>query len=172
MFTLNNPSGFPTFSLWVDKIVKEKLFPFTDKRIAYSRIAVEVGESGTQHLQGYIYFNSAQRGAAVAKLLQWTLTGAYIVPAKKKSAATYPGREEKSGTVEGCVEFGELDSVGQGSRNDIKKEDCKIQEILDCIENGESDYYILKKYPGTVARHFRAIDYFKKVIWAHNKQKK
>jgi hypothetical protein len=70
-FTLNNPK--PDSEQLLERI----------SGVEYLTFGREKGESGTPHLQGYIYFTNAKTHSAVRKLLP----GCHVEPAKTVSAA-------------------------------------------------------------------------------------
>lgn len=109
IFVLNN---------WTEAEYTQVVSKFSDAN--YYVIGKEVGENGTPHLQGYVYFKTKKRGSTLKKIndrIHWEPM--YSTP---KQASDYCKKDNN------FVEFGELPM--QGHRTDI-------DEICDEIKSGK-----------------------------------
>lgn len=119
VFTLNNP---------VCRLSEFVAYLQTDERIKYSKVALEVGETGTQHFQGYVVFKQPQRFAALQKLIP----GAHFEQRQgsHEQARDYVGKSDKSGEVKAVQEFGkEPRSGGRGTSKFAKEVEMIKQQI-------------------------------------------
>jgi len=103
-----------TFNNYVPADVDRLRLLGTSDRVQYLVYGFEVGEQGTQHLQGFIQVKTSTRASVIQRLISERVR-VHIEPLKSTSeaAATYC---KKDGAF---VEHGlRLDSVGQGRRSD------------------------------------------------------
>jgi len=103
-----------TFNNYVPEDVDRIRVFATTPRVQYLIIGFEVGEQGTQHLQGFIQLKKSTRGSVVQRLISERVR-IHIEPLKSTSeaAATYC---KKDGAF---TEWGtRLDCTGQGKRSD------------------------------------------------------
>lgn len=103
VFTLNNPNGFrPHFD------------PDLYRTLVYQ---LERGESGTEHLQGYLEFKS-KRTLAGAKRL-FGANGVHLEVRKGTRAQAIEYSRKVETRIDGPWEFGDMDLDTQGKRKDL-----------------------------------------------------
>ena len=148
VLTLNNPT-----------IKKEDLLENFkenyEKTLKYCVLSLEKGESGTQHIQGYVEFKSPITFTS----LKGFLPNAHLEPRRGSplQASNYVkgvgDHKDKSGEIlEEAIEFGEL-PVGKGKRSDL-------DDIADLLEQGATPEEIRKAYPSQYLRlrsHIRTL---------------
>lgn len=134
VFTLNNPSE--------DDNPKTLLEPHSQWGIAQ----LEVGENGTEHWQGYVYFSSAKTFTAVKRLLR----RGHIERRRgsHSDAKEYCSKEDtrKAGCVP--VSWGDVEPQ-QGKRNDLSA----VKELID---NGAEEEIIADEHFGSWVRYHKA----------------
>lgn len=114
-FTLNNPSNLVDFS--------------TSEKVRYAVSQLEIGASGTVHLQGYIELHEPIRYTALIKDIP-DLKGAHFEKryGTRDQARNYCMKQDET-YLEGPWEYGEWNPNGQGCRNDI-------YDVKDMIDKG------------------------------------
>ena len=107
-FTFNNPPEDVVQN--ISQILSE------ETNIRYACGQLEVGESGTRHIQGYIELKRPARLSAMRKLL----AGAHFEARRgtRDQARDYC-RKEETAVKDSQWEIGNWDLGGQGKRNDI-----------------------------------------------------
>lgn len=123
-FTLNNPTH-----LEIDA------YNGYDEVAEYLVVGLEVGASGTTHIQGYVHFKTRKGLAAVKKLLPMARAHLEIARGRGNEAADYCKKDGVFAEI-GTVPSDPADKGGEG----MKK---KWQEIIKLSEVG--DYDTLKR---------------------------
>lgn len=119
-FTINNPTDLPDLN---------------QETVKYAIYSEEIGENGTNHLQGYIELKKPVRMAYVHKLSGMATASLQVRRGTPEQARAYCMKTDDPTYIDGPYEFGEF--CGQGARSDwtaLKKDidDKKtIQEISD-----------------------------------------
>lgn len=128
-FTLNNPT------------VEEIEVIDTNENRRYTIYGYEIGENGTPHLQGYIEMNSPVRQAAIKKILG---NRAHIEKrhGDRESARRYCIKDGN------WIEFGEWESGGQGTRNDLTT-------VMKLCKEQKPVIKIMEELPTAVCRNLR-----------------
>lgn len=106
----------------------------------YHTYGKEIGEQGTQHLQGYIEFSNVKRLAGVKKLIpraHWEQRRG-----TREEARDYCRKEDTE-----PFEKGEW-IVGQGNRSDLHR-------VMQMTKDGHTKLEIMEEYPETSARYIR-----------------
>ena len=115
----------------------------------YLTFGEEVGESGTQHLQGYIEFAKTQRMAALKKIhkrIHWeTRRGT------REQAREYC---HKDGDFQ---EFGSWEAGGQGSRNDLHM-------LMGLIKKNTPIIEIMEAAPKECSKSMRFVEKYRELI--------
>ncbi|QOW18371.1 replication-associated protein [Amazon milk frog associated circular DNA virus] len=123
-FTLNNPDG----QLDVD---------LAHPNVRYAVWQLEVGDSGTEHFQGYLELKRTQRLSYLKKLIP----GAHFEIRKKTAEQARDYCMKPEGRIEGPFELGQFERA-QGRRNDLldvkAKLDLGASEATIAEENFES----------------------------------
>lgn len=148
LFTLNNyvPEEEDRIAKW-----------FAEGKIRYLVYQPELGESGTPHLQGFVYFKTVQRMSALKKVLK----RAHLEKCKG-TAAQNIGYCTKSETKSGpTVEFGTKPE--QGSRSDVKR-------FVDSVLEGTSDLDLATKHPKEFCKYERSINRLRQAKRRQNKK--
>ena len=141
-FTLNNP-------------VRDVPTPATEDPTqwgaSYLVYQLEQGESGTPHFQGYLYFPSNRRLAALRRLAP----RAHFEPRRgtHDQARDYCRKDE--GRLDGPWEQGEPPAPGK--RNDLML-------LMADVKTGMSEREIAEKYGATWARNHNAIDKYRRLV--------
>ena len=141
-FTLNNP-------------VRDVPTPATEDPTqwgaSYLVYQLEQGESGTPHYQGYLYFPSNRRLAALRRLAP----RAHFEPRRgtHDQARDYCRKDE--GRLDGPWEQGEPPAPGK--RNDLML-------LMADVKTGMSEREIAEKYGATWARNHNAIDKYRRLV--------
>ena len=141
-FTLNNP-------------VRDEPAPATEDPTkwgaSYVVYQLERGESGTPHYQGYLYFPSNRRLAALHRLAP----RAHFEPRRgtHDQARDYCRKDE--GRLDGPWEQGEPPAAGK--RNDLML-------LMADVKQGMSEKDIAEKYGATWARNHNAIDKYRRLV--------
>lgn len=130
VFTLNNPDGLLDPSLWPGA-----------KYCVYQH---EIGESGTEHFQGYVEFAQPKTLKALKQLLP--TAHLEIRQGTSEQAIAYSTKEDTR--IDGPYHWGV--PAEQGKRTDL-------QAIYDLIKNGATEQDILEAYPAQYMRYFRGI---------------
>lgn len=134
-FTLNNPDG----SLDVD------FTEWLDHGLRYAVYQQEVGETGTEHFQGYLELDRGQRLSYVKKLLP--AAHFEIRRGTQQQAIDYCKKPESR--LDGPWEFG-TPSEGQGNRADIA-------EFKKLVDAGATDSELWDKTPNLFLRHAKML---------------
>lgn len=131
--TINNPS------------LEEKL-QFSNELFSYSIYQTERGDSGTLHIQGYVYCQRIVRIISIKKLFP----RAHIEIARGtiEENISYCSKEETR--IEGPFEHGTKPISSKGARNDI-------EYFRDAIREGKSDEDLLNLFPNMVAKYQKFI---------------
>lgn len=153
MLTINNPVAS-------DLVKIETLID--GETMQYCKVAREIGEQGTAHLQIYAVFAAEVSFAGVKRMFPV----AHIEQrfGSHWQAKDYIGNLEKSGSVEWVREYGDDSGItdGQGSRSDINKQDNILKQIQLDIFNGAglSLLWSNPEYFPVMVKHFRGINEF------------
>lgn len=141
-FTLNNPNRNEPLLATEDP---------TKWGASYLVYQLEQGESGTPHYQGYLYFPSNRRLAALHRLAP----RAHFEPRRgtHDQARDYCRKEE--GRLDGPWEQGEPPAAGK--RNDLML-------LMADVKQGMSERDIAEKYGATWARNHNAIDKYRRLV--------
>lgn len=141
-FTLNNPVR--------DEPIPDAEDP-TKWGAQYLVYQLEEGDSSTPHLQGYLYFPSNRRLAALKRLCP----RGHFEPRRgtHDQARDYCRKEE--GRLDGPWEQGEPPAPGK--RNDL-------MFLLQDVKAGMSERDIAEKYGATWARNHNAIDKYRRLV--------
>lgn len=115
------------------------------KGTRYGIIGNEVGESGTPHIQGYLYFKKNQPVARVIKKLAKTFGKKCYVSAAKGGPKANKDYCSKDGDY---YEWGE--APAQGKRRDLEK-------AAEMLREGESMKAVADEMPGTYIRYYRGL---------------
>lgn len=141
-FTLNNPTDEDL--AWLRAALSN------EQLVRYAIFGHEVGDSGTPHLQGY---------AELVKPIR--CTGFKKATSKKAHVEVAYGNRlqardycKKDGKFE---EFGNWESGGQGTRNDIK-------DVMDAIKTGIEPLKVCEDFPETVARYHNFFDKYTALV--------
>lgn len=134
-FTLNNPDGL------LDVTLEEWL----DNGLRYAVYQHEVGESGTEHFQGYLELDRGQRLSYVAA----RLPGAHLEQRRgtQEQAIAYCKKDE--GRLDGPWEFG-TPTAGQGARSDIAA-------FKKAVDDGATDLELWNNLPNMYLRYERML---------------
>lgn len=132
-FTINNPTEND------ESLVRN----LANKNISYLIVGREIGDEGTKHFQGYVYFRNPRAMKGVSKLL----------PRAHLKVANGSGIDNKiycskEGNI--LLEIGEPPQ--QGARTDLK------EILLDVKKNKMTVAQICEKYPEIVLRYSRGIE--------------
>lgn len=132
IFTINNPeeSDKPDLALW---------------GASYLIYQLEVGENGTPHYQGYVYFTSVKRMSALKKInpkAHWEKRRG-----NHQQAKDYCSKEDTR--VEGPFEFGV--EPAQGKRNDI-------EDLFDAVIAGAKDKELQADHTVAYVKYYKAVD--------------
>lgn len=149
-FTLNNPDDIKDkFILWPDSV-------------RYAIYQLEIGASGTKHLQGYVEFDKVQRLSAVKKVLpkaHWeTRKGTreqardYCMPDTHLECRDGKTKRETGEYLEGPWELGTF--VKDGERTDLTK-------LKDLIKEGKNDAELLEEITDTTIKHYKALPFIR-----------
>lgn len=143
-FTVNNPDGLPDF----EDFVKEKT-------VRYAVFQLEMGESGTTHLQGYLELSSPRRITYVK-----SIPGLETAHVEKRRGTPEQARQycmKKDETyLEGPWEYGEF-TKEQGKRNDLA-------EVYALVKEGKKEVEILEANPSAYIRYYRGIREAKRIV--------
>lgn len=132
-FTVNNPDDVWTPLEWVGD----------DDFVAWQ---LEVGESGTPHLQGYIEWKNARTLDQMKKkhkTAHWE-----VRKGTQEQALNYATKWEDATYVDGPWCYGE--KAAQGERTDI-------QRLLDCVKEGKKDLEIAEEVGETYFKYHNAV---------------
>lgn len=142
-FTMNNPEGMldVEFEAWIGNGLR------------YAIYQLEVGENGTEHFQGYLELDRAQR----LSYLQQRLPGAHFEPRRgtREQARDYCKKSE--GQLDGPWEFGDFAAGGQGARSDIAG-------FKAAIDSGCTDKELWDSHPTLFLRNYRAIPMLRSLL--------
>lgn len=142
-FTLNNPGV--TRPVW------------DNTKMDYLVYQLEQGEQGTQHLQGYVRFNSRKRLATALNILK--LPGAHLEQAKGTEEQNRAYCTKEDTRIEQASEFGTFDaSQGtQGLRTDLKK-------ATEMIKSGSTLRDIATEMPETFVKYSKGLRELKEIL--------
>lgn len=113
----------------------------------YMIIGFETGESGTDHIQGYIHFTNAISQKSVKKIIpRGHLAGARGTPDENVKYCSKDGD---------FYEFGEKPKPG--NRTDI-------EEIKRLIAEGTTMEYIMDNYPSDYIRYFKGMEKMRNLV--------
>lgn len=134
-FTINNPEPNEGEDL-VEKCKDEQ------HGVVYIVIGRETGETGTQHLQGYVAFKSRK---SFGRAKSFISERSHIESAKgsPQQAADYC---KKDGSF---IEYGDLPR-GKGARNDLR-------EVYEACKSGKSMREIAESHPSAILRYSNGI---------------
>lgn len=123
---------------------------FDPEHMTYLVYQLEIGESGTEHYQGYVEFAKKIRFSQAKKFLQdprmhVEKRGKYST---SSAAAAYCKKED--GRVDGPWEYGVI-SKGPGKRTDL-------EALIANVKAGASYDDIFEEYPELIARYPRFVD--------------
>ncbi len=153
IFTLNNPVGVEVERLKSNVFIKEMIFQ------------TEVGQEGTQHLQGYLeLLDPMTFDGARAALANQRIS---IRPRERTraAAAAYCRKEDTRAAglwtycSEGLISVG----VGRGVRSDLKK-------IIEMIRGGCTENEIWAEYPAQMIHGHRGIRQY--ILWTKKHQQR
>jgi hypothetical protein len=133
VFTLNN---------WTQDDVDRLEALHASGDASYIVFGEEVGESGTEHLQGYACFAS-RKTLAQAKRLIGSRAHLEVMRGTPQQASEYCKKDES------YHEFGEI-PAGQGSRTDLG-------DLIGAIRSGKSMRELEDEFPGECIRYDRAV---------------
>lgn len=145
-FTLNNPSQ-------ALQDAPEQLMEGTP-HVRYAIWQLEHPEGGTLHFQGYMELDAPCR---IVGLTKHKLSGAHLEPRKGSPDAARDYCRKEESRVEGPWEFGNWESGGQGSRNDLK-------ECCDAIKRGASTLEIATDFPTQLVKYHRGLQVYRDII--------
>lgn len=130
-FTINNPTEADEFEP-------------TDQ-VRYLVYQLEVGETGTPHIQGYVEFHKKMSLAAVKR---W-LPRAHLEPRRgpREAAREYCMKEE--GQLSEPVEYGDFNAGGQGRRTDLS-------DACDLVKEGGAKR-VAREMPDVYAKFHRGL---------------
>lgn len=141
-FTLNNP-------------VRDEPVPATEDPkqwgASYLVYQLEKGESGTPHYQGYLYFPSNRRLAALRRLAP----RAHFEPRRGTHDQARDYCRKDDDRLDGPWEQGEPPAPGK--RNDLML-------LMADVKTGMSEREIAEKYGATWARNHNAIDKYRRLV--------
>lgn len=151
------------YSFTVNNYTDEDLSIFEDinfkKQVKYYVYGKEIGEKGTPHLQGYVFFQNAKTLTAVKKYLK--RAHLEISKGSPQENIAYCTKEKE------YVEYGE--QPRSGTRNDLKKlKDLVLKEdkqIYDIVSEHVENYQQLKFVEGLLKYKKSPQDNEKKVFW-------
>lgn len=139
-FTINNPEQVPLDHTNLHK------------RITYLHYSLEIGASGTPHLQGYLELSSRSRRTWLISNLVF-LGGAFLTPARGDATANQEYIAKNP--VQGPFTFGEEKTIDHGGpRNELA-------DVKDLIEGGSSNLDIFREFPNVAARYPKFIDTYR-----------
>lgn len=118
VFTINNPEGLLDF----------EGLPRTVRYLIYSE---EIGDSGTNHFQGYIEFTRTVRRRFVKKALG--CPGAHVEPRRGTQLEAIAYCHKSDSHVDGPYIFG-TPAVGQGTRTDLVRLKADLDSGMDMRE--------------------------------------
>lgn len=129
----------------------KKLVKTPTKTMTHFWFQKEKGESGTEHLQGFVRFKSAKRMSGVKKLFG---NACHVEPQKGRldQAIEYCKKEETR--KEGPWGFGEYNP---GKRTDL-------ENVSDMVKDGSSVKTIAEEYPVAFIKFNRGIDRLRHVL--------
>jgi len=132
-FTYNNPANNNTP---IEEVLNEHI-----DRISYYVYQLELSESGTPHLQGYVEFKTRTRMSQVLSMLQchWE----HRRESAEKSARYCKKTESR---VEGPWEWGTISNPNPGKRTDLMM-------VKDAIDAGRNDKSIADEFFGSWVRN-------------------
>lgn len=135
VFTLNNPEGLLMLELEPNNLLR------------YYVYQEELGEEGTNHLQGYCEFLKTVRLSHLQRLIP----GGHFEPARgdQKQCVDYCTKEDTR--VGGPYSWGEAAGGGQGSRNDL-------MALKASIDAGKSLAQIFDEHPVEFFKFHRGIE--------------
>lgn len=141
-FTVNNPSG---------------LIDFENPKVRYAIYSEENGENGTNHFQGYLELNEPVRYTWIKKNIPG-LEEAHFEKrhGTRDQARDYCRKIDDPTFIDGPYEYGEWDSGGQGSRNDIP-------EILKDIREGKTMKEIAEEHSRAWVQYRNSFDAYAKL---------
>lgn len=134
-FTLNNPAAHIDLAAFAG--------------LTYGIYQEEVGENGTYHFQGWLYFSTRKRFAQVRELIP----GAHLEKARGTpvECRAYCSKEDTRVPGTQPIEFGEFDRVPrQGQRSDI-------EEAAMSIFDGATDLQLFREHTAFYVKYDRAI---------------
>jgi len=133
-FTWNNPDGVPTLATF-------------GRNARYLIYGHEVGEGGTFHLQGFVYFRNARKFSSVLRALP--------------EAHFEIARGSVDDNIAYCSKDGNWEEYGerpqQGRRSDL-------QEVANIVLDGGAIVQLAKDYPSQFIRYHRGILSLKRVV--------
>lgn len=143
-FTLNNPTTTPN-----DDNSNEWWNRFTD--LKYGICQLEKGESGTQHLQGYLEFSKQVTPVSMQRMLP----GCYQTRrlGSRTQARDYCKKDETR--VDGPWEYGEWEQE-KGKRTDLT-------DIKDLLDNGKTESEIADSHFETWVKFHKGIREYKRM---------
>lgn len=147
VYTINNPTEEEVNSI----LIGESL----PSGFRYRVNGLEIGESGTMHLQGYCELTKPMRMPQVKRLIcPGRPDQVHVEPrmGTREQAREYIADDGKDGSL-GWVECGSWESGGSGARSDLLA--CK-----DLIDNGASTVEICEEYFPTWVHNYRALEYY------------
>lgn len=110
VFTINNPTEEEESAIaaYADQTLRDQ------KQISYIVVGIEVGESGTRHLQGYVELSQRLRLTQLKRLPGFARGHFEVRRGSAEQAAEYCLKDNNV-----LVEAGSRSSGGQGSRSDL-----------------------------------------------------
>ncbi len=147
-FTINNP----TFGC-----LELKEFMDSCSEVDYCVFQLEIGDSGIEHVQGYVEFVNRKRSTAVHALSFMARAAIFKRRGTRQEARLYCMKEE--GRVDGPYESGEWIDVAQGRRTDLAN-------AMGLISAGASVATAAREYPTVYARYHRGMEKYRKIMLA------
>jgi len=138
VFTLNNPASIEAPRVFADSA-------------KYCIWQEEKGESGTRHLQGYVYFKGSRKLSTLKNLLP--AAHFEVRRGTHEQAKAYSSKEDTR--VSGPYEFGE-EPVGQGTRTDLTSLKRALDDDLPISTVWDDHFPVMLKY-------FKAANEYKRV---------
>lgn len=146
-FTLNNPTEAEIASL-------REAEPNSVKRL---RVALEVGESGTPHIQGAIHFLNARTLSGVKRYLGSDRYHIEKMHGTDFEAFSYCSPDYEGKSPETCqilLEIGDMPIEGESDLG-------TWEQIIMAIDEGWSTEEIIRRWPSTALRCIKAIEQYR-----------
>lgn len=147
VFTLNNPDYVPDVELARAPAVRYFIFQ------------EEIGDEGTNHIQGYVELSKPARLSGVRRLIP----GAHweVRRGTREQAKAYASKEETR--VDGPYEGGEWGAGGAGRRNDLL-------EVQKALKAGATPLEVAEQFFGSWVRHNKAFDRYTSLLAGTNQR--